>query len=331
LDAVLTTTYLINKLPSVILKNMSPLEILKSRKIDLDHIRVFDCTCFVHIKRHDKLDKNVVKAIFLGYSSQKKGYKCYDPRNHKLYISRDVSFFENEPYYQTSEQGNAQGQPTTLSPNNFMFPDETNQEQVEYADEEQVGETNVISSGGEEERNESSEEQPQEEITLRNEEPTQDENTLRRKSTRQTRPLVKLRDYVSHQVMYPIQNFISYSKVSPKYRAYLSNITNQMEPTNFSETNQSPTWCKAMNEELKALEKNDTWDIINLPKNKKLVGCKWVYKIKYNCDGTIERYKARLVAKGFTQTYGIDYQETFAPVAKINTVRILLSVVTNLG
>jgi LPS sulfotransferase NodH len=71
-DVVLTATYLINRLPSVILKNMSPLEILKNRKIDLDHIRVFGCTCFVHIKRHDKLDKNVVKAVFLGYSSQKK-------------------------------------------------------------------------------------------------------------------------------------------------------------------------------------------------------------------------------------------------------------------
>jgi transposase InsO family protein len=72
-DAVLTVTYLINRLPSMKLKNMSPLEILKGRKIELDHIRVFGCACFVHVKRNDKLDRNSVKAIFLGYSSEKKG------------------------------------------------------------------------------------------------------------------------------------------------------------------------------------------------------------------------------------------------------------------
>jgi Reverse transcriptase (RNA-dependent DNA polymerase) len=90
-------------------------------------------------------------------------------------------------------------------------------------------------------------------------------------------------------------------------------------------------WHKAMNEELHALEKNQTWEICELPKNKKIVGCKWVYKIKYHSDGTIERFKARLVAKGYTQTYGIDYHETFAPVAKMNTVRILLSIAVNNG
>jgi Reverse transcriptase (RNA-dependent DNA polymerase) len=62
-----------------------------------------------------------------------------------------------------------------------------------------------------------------------------------------------------------------------------------------------------MEEELKALEKNETWKIMKLPSNKRSVGCKWVYNIKYNSDGTVERYKARLVAKGYTQIYGADY------------------------
>ncbi|KAA0036485.1 Cysteine-rich RLK (receptor-like protein kinase) 8 [Cucumis melo var. makuwa] len=80
---------------------------------------------------------------------------------------------------------------------------------------------------------------------------------------------------------------------------------------------------------MKALEKNRTWEICALPKGHKTVGCKWVFSLKYKADGMLDRHKARLVARGFTQTYGIDYSETFSPVAKLNTVRVLLSVVVN--
>ena len=79
-----------------------------------------------------------------------------------------------------------------------------------------------------------------------------------------------------------------------------------------------------MEEELRALEVNQTWDIVNLPPMKKHIGCRWVFSVKYLSDGNIERYKARLVAQGYNQTYGIDFGETFAPVAKMNTIRILI-------
>ena len=85
-----------------------------------------------------------------------------------------------------------------------------------------------------------------------------------------------------------------------------------------------------MDDEMRALIQNDTWEIVNLPKEKKLVGCRWIFTLKYNTDGTLDRHKARLVARGYTQAYGIDYQETFAHVAKLNTIRIMISLAINL-
>ena len=80
--------------------------------------------------------------------------------------------------------------------------------------------------------------------------------------------------------------------------------------------------------ELNALEQNHTWSIVSLPSNKKAVGCKWVFHIKYKADGSIERYKASLVAKGYTQQQGLDYTETFSPVAKMVTVKLFLALAT---
>ena len=98
------------------------------------------------------------------------------------------------------------------------------------------------------------------------------------------------------------------------------------EPHTYHEASTDPLWQIAMKEELDALSKNHTWDLMTLPPRKYVVDCKWIYKIKTCFDGSIEQYKAHLVAKGFTQEYGIDYEEIIAPVARISFVRALLAV-----
>ncbi|MDF3686057.1 reverse transcriptase domain-containing protein [Enterobacter hormaechei] len=85
------------------------------------------------------------------------------------------------------------------------------------------------------------------------------------------------------------------------------------------------SWIEAMDDEMASLEKKKTWDLVPLPKGRKSVGCKWVFKKKSCADGSVERYKARLVAKGYSQVEGIDYGEIFSPVAKLTSIRFLLS------
>ena len=105
-----------------------------------------------------------------------------------------------------------------------------------------------------------------------------------------------------------------------------SALASLQEPQTFHEASSNPLWKQAMKEELDALHKTGTWDLVDLPSGKSTIGFKWVYKIKTRLDGTIDRYKARLVARGFTQEYGIDYEETFAHVARLSSVRTLIVV-----
>jgi hypothetical protein len=101
------------------------------------------------------------------------------------------------------------------------------------------------------------------------------------------------------------------------------------KPLTFQEAIEEDCRRLAMEEEIQAIQKNDTWELSALPPKKKTIGVKWVYKIKRTTDGGVDRYKARLVAKGYKQKYGIDYEEVFALVARLDTVRLLISLVAH--
>jgi hypothetical protein len=128
-----------------------------------------------------------------------------------------------------------------------------------------------------------------------------------------------------------LANFISYKQCSPSFTAFSSSISIHADPITYNQAVTHIGWCKAMSDELFALEQNHTWIVTDLPLGKSAIDCKYVYKTKFLADGTIERLKVRLVAKGFTQKAGIDYTETFSPVAKLVTVRVLLSIATIKG
>lgn len=125
---------------------------------------------------------------------------------------------------------------------------------------------------------------------------------------------------------YPITHYVSCDKFSSAHQKFLAAVTMVDEPVTYKQAVQILEWREAMRKEIDALELNETWTLERLPHGVKALGSKWVYRLKFNSDGTLERYKARLVALGNHQKEGVDFSETFAPVAKLQTVRTLLGV-----
>ncbi len=134
----------------------------------------------------------------------------------------------------------------------------------------------------------------------------------------------------STRVKYPVQR-LTYDGFVAHHYAFMLRVIYEVEPTCFEQTVGNPKWDNAMDEEMATLDANDTWEFVALPKDKKTIGCKWVYKVKHNADGSMSRYKARLVAKGYAQTYGIDYKETYSLVTKMTTVRAIITMATIKG
>ncbi|KAL6334486.1 hypothetical protein AAG906_016031 [Vitis piasezkii] len=120
---------------------------------------------------------------------------------------------------------------------------------------------------------------------------------------------------------HPLSQVLDYHKLSTPHTSLFNAISSNFESTTYAEATVIPEWQAAMSDELRALKENSKWSLTTLPPGKHTVGCKWVYRIKYRADGTIERYKARLVAKGYTQQEGVDYLDTFSPVAKLVIVK----------
>eukprot|EP01018_Ginkgo_biloba_P017077 Gb_08424 [translate_table: standard] len=113
--------------------------------------------------------------------------------------------------------------------------------------------------------------------------------------------------------------------------ALMAEVLTEDEPSTFEEARKEEKWNVVMVAEIQGVRKNKTWDLVKLLADKKAIGCRWVYKTKYRADGSIDKHKVRLVAKGYKQQEGIDYQEMFAPVAKMNTIRIILALVAQLN
>ncbi|GKD06083.1 ribonuclease H-like domain-containing protein, partial [Tanacetum coccineum] len=148
-----------------------------------------------------------------------------------------------------------------------------------------------------------------------------------RRSSRQSVFPRNYNDFVADsKVKYGHEKYVMYSKLNSEIFCFVTQLKKNCEPKTYIEASKFSHLIDAMNSEMDALLRNDTWEIVDLSKDRKAIGSKWIVKIKYKSSGEIDRYKTRLVAQRFGQKEGIDYDETFSPVIKMVTVRCLLNV-----
>jgi hypothetical protein len=269
-EAVYTAVYILNRCPTRAVQDKTPIEIWCGKKPSAKHLRVFGSICYIHVpkqKRH-KLEDKTTKGIFLGYSTQSKGYRIYNLQTKKLDVSRDVEVDENASW--NWDEGKVERR-------NISIPiPQSDMEDMEEATEEPGTPPSP----------------PQQEISSPESTPTR------------VRSLVDIYETCNLAIL---------------------------EPENYDVASKQEVWVKAMQDEIKMIEKNNTWELVDCPHGKDIIGVKWVYKSKLNPDGSIQKHKARLVAKGYSQQPGVDYNETFAPVARLDTIRALIALAAQKG
>uniref|UniRef100_A0A2N9GP84 Integrase catalytic domain-containing protein n=1 Tax=Fagus sylvatica TaxID=28930 RepID=A0A2N9GP84_FAGSY len=339
--AVSTATHLINRLPTPNLSHKTPWEMLFHKHPDLTYLKSFGCQCFPLLTPYTahKLHPKTTPCVFLGYPSHTKGYLCLDPITNRLYTSRHVLFNETifsglTHAFPSSDTPNISSaawlntltsfhtcipslstESNTSSPTDITLPLPTSQTSPLLSADSQP--TLLFSA-----------ESPQSPLLSATSQQSQPQaSPLPLPNSPLPLPNMPPAPLITH----PMQTRSKSGIFKPKlgYTAHIDyNLT---EPTTYSTASKHPQWCNAMDEEFQALQKQGTWALVPAPSTKNIVGCKWVYKLKYNSDGTISRYKARLVAKGFHQQYGVDFEETFSPVVKPPTVRLVLSLAVSLN
>nr|AAU93584.2 Polyprotein, putative [Solanum demissum] len=340
-ECVLVVVYLINRLPTTVLQGLTPYEVFHKVKAKLDHLRTFGCICYAtRLPKTSKLSPRPEACVFMGYSSTQKGYVMYSLQQRKLLVNRDVKFRETIFPFQKMVTRNL-----SLFPDTSLIDDLVSQK-VDLEDvtssllqEETFSDNSMYDIDlHHDAQNDLVDTNIPNDIVDNVDLPAENANlpidvVQPRQSLGTPHPPIWMKDYVT-QVSdscqpYSLSNYVFYQNITPSYAAYLSKFSTEVELRNYEEAVQDNRWVEAMRLETKALEDNGTWKLVNLPASKPVIGCKWIFKIKYQADGKVDRFKASLVAKGYNQTEGIDYQETFSPVVKMVTVRSSKGIVMN--
>lgn len=298
------TTYLINIFVTRVLITQTPYQVFKKKKPNVEHIRVFGCIGYAKIEAWHlrKLDDRPRKLVHLGTEPGSKAYRLLDPINKKIVVSRDVVFKESERWnwkaIETEEHG------------------ESGRFELDFRDFGNNGiereDANISHVVGNKEREEVVDEVVP--TVEEEEEDTPDHIILQRSSRESKRP-----GY--------LDDYILLAEVESERLLLLLND----KPWDYDEAKEEKVWRDVCQDEITSIIKNKTWDLVDLPSGAKAIGLRWVFKVKRNSDGSINKYKARLDVKGYIQRHGVDYEEVFALVVRIETVRFILALAASNG
>ena len=300
-EALSSVVHVLNLSPSAPLEGDCPERVWTGKDISYGHLRVFGCKAFVHIPKDErsKLEMKSRQCVFIGYGQDEFGYRFYDPVGKKLLRSRDVVFIED----QTIKDIDKSGKPAQIVDSlidSEVIPSTSVHSQVE-------GEVHVDT--------------PSENAPAHDDDGTGDHGD----DHGDTPTTVNL-----PPVRKSVRGLIPSTKYSP--HEYIL-LTDGGEPESYDEAlkdEHKDEWNGAMEEEMDSFAENDTFELVKLPKDKKVLLNKWVFRVKHEEHSLLPRYKARLVVKGFGQKKGVDFDEIFAPVVKMSSIRVVLGLAASL-
>lgn len=308
-EAINTANYIRNRCPSNGINGEIPYEKWTNSKLNLKHLEIFGSPVYVLNKtpNKNKFEPRSIRGIFVGYSDTAKAYRIYIPNKRNVIFSRDVKFLKRE----------------NVNIEDFLLKQEKKQTQ------EILVEFPIISENMNQEKIENTplhlELNPEDSINLNQNEKCEKETTEKEVELKRGRGRPKLEK--------------TGKKGRPRkiYKMKIENEPDEDDDTNLEANigeislkealkEDEKDWKKAIRNEITALIKNKTWELVEKPRNKNIIGCKLILKKKFKQDGSLEKWKARIVAKGFTQKEGIDFHETYSPVTRLSSIRKLIAI-----
>ncbi|GJW20080.1 ribonuclease H-like domain, reverse transcriptase, RNA-dependent DNA polymerase [Tanacetum coccineum] len=332
-EAVRHAIYILNSVPTKALEDITPYEAIKRRKPNLENLRVFGCIAYAKVPSQHltKLDDRSTKMVYLGNEQGSKAYRLFDPTTQKICVSRDVKFKENETWdwkEYMSEHINDEPEWTNFKIGNLEATNEHHDQETQPIEEDNEFPNNDDDDYASPTRDSPSHSQtphtPSKSSSQVNSQVTPNIST--QSYYQSNNDSIQITNSPSHFDHTPLRGFRTLNDL---YENTEELLLAEDEPKNYKEASSDQKWIEAMKVELDSINRNNTWELTTLPKGHKAIGLKWVFKTKKDANGNIIKHKARLVAKGYIQEHGIDFEEVFAPVARMETIRLLLAIAAN--